>query len=155
MRKLLLLLLVLLFGCITPQPGYTTSGPLVRLHYAPLNYIWPIAVHPWFITYENGEWHRWETWHIKNLHNNNLHIYKDLHQLNYNIGASQVWMEKEWMGKEATKLLQIILTSRLTYPYRHTYRIWPGPNSNAYIGWVLRRAGIRIRFPLKAIGSKY
>jgi hypothetical protein len=151
----LILLVILLTSCVMPEPKYAVGGPIVRLHYAPLKYIGTVAAHPWFITHENGEWHRWEIWHIKNRHGNNIHLYKDLFPLNHNTGNSNSWVEKEWIGKEATKLIQIILSSRLTYPYRHRYIIWPGPNSNAYIGWVLRQANLVIDFPLKAIGSDY
>jgi hypothetical protein len=42
-----------------------------------------------------------------------------------------------------------------SYPYRDTYRAWPGPNSNTYVAWVLRRSGVSADLSPKAIGKDW
>jgi hypothetical protein len=42
------------------------------------------------------------------------------------------------------------------YPYPHRYTVWPGPNSNTFTAWVLRRAPeVRADLPPTAIGKDY
>ena len=41
------------------------------------------------------------------------------------------------------------------YPYCERYRYWPGPNSNTFVAWVLRQAGIDQRLGRRAIGRNY
>src|SRR5439155_25266571 len=43
-----------------------TTRMLVELHYAPLPYIGALAVHYWFVVYDDaGGCHRWEVWQTK------------------------------------------------------------------------------------------
>ena len=43
-----------------------------------------------------------------------------------------------------------------SYPYPGTYRVWPGPNSNTFVAWVLRHAPeVRADLPPTAIGKDY
>src|SRR5713101_8836549 len=41
------------------------------------------------------------------------------------------------------------------YPYRRRYLAWPGPNSNTYVAWVLRRAGVAADLDPRGIGKDY
>ena len=42
------------------------------------------------------------------------------------------------------------------YPYQDSYRIWPGPNSNTFTAFVLRRVPeLRVDLPAHAIGKDY
>ncbi len=41
------------------------------------------------------------------------------------------------------------------YPHCGRYAAWPGPNSNTFVAWVLRRAGIAYRLGINAIGKSY
>jgi hypothetical protein len=43
-----------------------------------------------------------------------------------------------------------------SYPYAHRYRVWPGPNSNTFVAWVLRRVPqLRADLPATAIGKDF
>jgi hypothetical protein len=43
-----------------------------------------------------------------------------------------------------------------TYPYEHSYRIWPGPNSNTFTAFVLRQVPeLRVGLPAHAVGKDY
>lgn len=42
------------------------------------------------------------------------------------------------------------------YPYAHTYRLWPGPNSNTFVAFVLRAVpALRVALPALAVGKDY
>lgn len=60
----------------------------------------------------------------------------------------------EWRGAEARKILKV-LEHPEHYPHIDAYHYWPGPNSNTYVTWVLRQAGIRIDHHPLAVGKDY
>jgi hypothetical protein len=42
------------------------------------------------------------------------------------------------------------------YPWRSSYRLWPGPNSNTFVAWVARQVPeLRLDLPTTAIGKDY
>jgi hypothetical protein len=59
-------------------------------------------------------------------------------------------------GAEAAALIPGIERAVAAYPYRHTYRTWPGPNSNTFIGWIARAVPeLRLDLPPRAIGKDF
>lgn len=42
------------------------------------------------------------------------------------------------------------------YPYPNSYRIWPGPNSNSFVSYIIRNTpGISVELPPHAIGKDW
>jgi hypothetical protein len=42
------------------------------------------------------------------------------------------------------------------YPYRDQYRVWPGPNSNTFVAWVVRQVPeLKVAMPANAIGKDW
>ena len=42
------------------------------------------------------------------------------------------------------------------YPWKTTYRVFPGPNSNTFVAWVARQVPeLELDLPFSAIGSGY
>ncbi|MFU8856615.1 MAG: DUF3750 domain-containing protein [Deferrisomatales bacterium] len=59
-------------------------------------------------------------------------------------------------GPEAEGLIPRIQRAVKSYPYPHTYRAWPGPNSNTFVAWVGREVPeLRLNLPPTAIGKDY
>ena len=59
-------------------------------------------------------------------------------------------------GPEAAALIPRIEQAVADYPYRHTYRTWPGPNSNTFIAWIARAVpDLRLDLPPRAIGKDF
>lgn len=59
-------------------------------------------------------------------------------------------------GPEAAVLIPEIERAVADYPYRHTYRTWPGPNSNTFIAWIAREVpGLGLDLPPRAIGKDF
>lgn len=59
-------------------------------------------------------------------------------------------------GPAAAALIPQIEAAVESYPYRHTYRTWPGPNSNTFVGWVARQVPeLGLDLPPRAIGKDF
>jgi hypothetical protein len=59
-------------------------------------------------------------------------------------------------GDGVGALIARIESAVQSYPYRHAYRTWPGPNSNTFIAYVARAVPeLRLDLPPTAIGKDY
>jgi hypothetical protein len=58
----------------------------------------------------------------------------------------------EWRGEQALALRRVLSGD---YPYCDRYRYWPGPNSNTYVAWVLRQAGVDYPLDRLAVGKNW
>ncbi len=62
----------------------------------------------------------------------------------------------EMRGDEAEVAIRAIEEAARDYPWRNEYRIWPGPNSNTFVAWILRRVpALDAELPPTAIGKDY
>ena len=63
---------------------------------------------------------------------------------------------KELRGPSAASAIPKILEAVDTYPYAHEYRLWPGPNSNTFTAFIVRRVPeLGVDLPAIAIGKDY
>lgn len=59
-------------------------------------------------------------------------------------------------GEGVDELIERIDAAAREYPYSNQYNLWPGPNSNTFVAWVLRHVPeIRADLPATAIGKDY
>ncbi|WP_018718820.1 DUF3750 domain-containing protein [Arhodomonas aquaeolei] len=59
-------------------------------------------------------------------------------------------------GPRAAALIPHIDAAVDDYPFPHTYRSWPGPNSNTFTAWVIRHVdGLSVALPPTALGKDY
>jgi Protein of unknown function (DUF3750) len=64
----------------------------------------------------------------------------------------------EVSGAKAAALIPRIETAIAAYPHqrRGSYTVWPGPNSNTFVAWVVRNTeGFGIEMPPAAVGKDY
>jgi hypothetical protein len=62
----------------------------------------------------------------------------------------------ELRGPEAEKMIPKIQANAEAYPYQNDYRVWPGPNSNTFISFIMRRTpGIYVELPPNALGKDW
>ena len=62
----------------------------------------------------------------------------------------------EARGADAEPLIPRIEAAVKSYPYPDEYRAWPGPNSNTFTAWVMRRVPeLRADLPPTAVGKDY
>jgi hypothetical protein len=117
----------------------------------------PIAVHYWFTAFDPrvGAWQRWEVWQHRDAGGTSWgHVHLDLMRPDRPVGGGPCCVEAEWRGRAAQRLCAVLRLSP-RYRYRNLYRYWPGPNSNTYVAWVLREAGICFDLDPRAIGKDY
>ncbi len=59
-------------------------------------------------------------------------------------------------GEGVDDVIEKIHLAALTYPHPHEYRVWPGPNSNSFTAWIVRRVPeLRADLPPTAIGKDW
>lgn len=59
-------------------------------------------------------------------------------------------------GTGVDAVIRRIDAAARSYPYRDTYTVWPGPNSNTFTAWVARAAPeLRLDLPATAIGKDW
>ena len=59
-------------------------------------------------------------------------------------------------GEGVDAVIDRIEEAVASYPYPDKYRVWPGPNSNTFVAWLLRNAPeVRADLPPTAIGKDY
>jgi hypothetical protein len=63
---------------------------------------------------------------------------------------------KDHRGEGVDALIDAVDEAARTYPWQTTYRVFPGPNSNTFIGWISRQVPeLGLDLPFSAIGSGY
>lgn len=63
---------------------------------------------------------------------------------------------KEHMGKGVDKLIDDVNKAANAYPWKTSYSVFPGPNSNTFIAWVAKQVPeLELDLPFTAIGSGY
>lgn len=131
---------------------------MVQLRCAPLpSVLRRVAVHCWFVAYAPDEtsWHRWEVWQKPDAGGTSWgHVHRDLTHPDSGVGGGPYRTQREWRGEVAEKIYSV-LSAPSQYPYRDTYRAWPGPNSNTYVAWVLRKSKATADLHPMAIGKDY
>ncbi len=72
------------------------------------------------------------------------------------------WFGKEprlladYRGNEVDTLIAQIQTAARNYPWATEYRVFPGPNSNTFTGWIIDQVpALDVQLPFSAIGSGY
>ena len=59
-------------------------------------------------------------------------------------------------GPDAEALIAPIEAAVRSYPYKNSYRTWPGPNSNTFTAWVAREVpALGLELPPTAVGKDY
>ena len=62
----------------------------------------------------------------------------------------------DYRGDAAAQLIPKIESAAADYPQADLYRVWPGPNSNSFIAWVIREVpDFEVTLPVTAIGKDY
>jgi len=129
----------------------------VELRCATLPFIGAIAEHYWFVTFEDsGACERWEVWQTRNAGGQSFgHLHCNFKKPDDGVGGGPFRVVTQWQTDDALRILDALRSAEKAYPYRERYLPWPGPNSNTFVDWVLRRAGIEFRLSWKAIGKDF
>jgi hypothetical protein len=74
---------------------------------------------------------------------------------NYWFGA-RPWVVLDRRGAGIDAIIEKIRAGVADYPYPHSYRAWPGPNSNTFVAFVARQVPeLRLALPSNAVGKDF
>ncbi len=130
---------------------------VVRLHQASLPApLGLVASHYWFTVSDDERCDRWEIWQRAGAGGVSIgHLHCNLKAPHDGVGGGPCRTVAEWDGDAARRLKETLEKAGSEYPHRYRYAPWPGPNSNTFVAWVLRRAGIDFQLPRNAIGRNF
>ena len=117
---------------------------IVELWYAPLPRplsLW--AWHHYLVTRTGDAADRWEVWQSLDAGGQSVgYVHKNLMHPESGVGGGAAVCVFTWRGADAAALCRALARAWTHYPHRAVYRAFPGPNSNTFVAWVLRRAGL-------------
>jgi len=68
----------------------------------------------------------------------------------------ELLVEPRGAGAKAEKLIEEIDQAARAYPWKETYKVFPGPNNNTFTAWVAQQVPeLNLKLPFRAIGSGY
>ena len=117
---------------------------VVELWYAPLPApLSAFAWHHWFVVRAGDTADRWEVWQSLNAGGESRgFVHKNLMRPESAVGGGDAVHLFTWRGGDADALCRALRRAWDSYPFQNIYRAFPGPNSNTFVAWVLRRAGL-------------
>ncbi|HLC78624.1 MAG TPA: DUF3750 domain-containing protein [Candidatus Nanoarchaeia archaeon] len=140
----------------------------VFLFSCPATFPFSLGYHPWIVINRKGKIARYEILQRVNKSQKNLgHLHLDLLPPYLGINCLPLSREVRWNsnllskieGEENSTAFKIGLFMENIvdlYPYRETYHVLPGPNSNTFIQWIIDKfpkSGFKLSW--RAIGKNY
>lgn len=112
-----------------------------------------IAHHHWLVIRRGARADRWEVWQTPGECETAWgYLHCNLMPLSSGVGNGPGSLLQRWTSDAAVDLAARIESSPTTYPWRHRYRAFPGPNSNTYVQWAL---GSLHKLGWRGIGRDY
>ncbi len=122
---------------------------------APIN---QLARHPWVALRDEGSqlWERWEVMCCPGRHRRST-VRKSIRSplSDYGGGGGDVRIHGMIGGTRAKRIAACVRERAPEYPHRHRYLVWPGPNSNTFVDWLVRACDINVDLPATSIGKDY
>jgi len=117
-----------------------------------------IARHPWVALREAGQ-SKWERWEVMCCANSSpmstVRKSSILPTSDHGGGGGGVRFHGLWTGKRAEKAIACIRREGPKYPHRNRYLVWPGPNSNTFVDYMLRKCNLHANLLAPSIGKDY
>lgn len=138
---------------IAPKPK-DEKRAIVQI-YAARAYSWRgwFAVHPWIATKEENA-DSYIVYQVTGWRSTVVNIAPGIPDRKwYNQPPEMLF---ELRGEEAAAMIPKIKQAAKNYPYQNFYRLFPGPNSNTFIAYIIRHTpGITVEMPPHAIGKDW
>ncbi len=160
--------------------AWSPESDLVQLYVRRSFYAPNIALHPFFLVFDHEleRWEQWEVWagDLYGYYENRKSAtatYSDGREerevefVHRQIGSIRCWESMtgmdlgagdrvlgQWSGETARRLIEVLRRPE-DYAARDDYRIWPGPNSNGYIRWVLAEARVPLDLDPRMVGKDW
>ena len=142
---------------IAPDPA-TTNDAILHVYGADA-WGWRglFAIHTWIAAKRTGESSYtvydvvgWRSYRGHSV----LRIFRDIPD-RYWYGAKPRIL-KAFRGSGTDELIEAVDRAARTYPWKTTYKAFPGPNSNTFTAWIAKQVPeLNLSLPFSAIGSGY
>ena len=115
------------------------------------------GIHPWIAWKKKNEKQytvaQVTSWNIR-TYKTSVHMANDL--------PDRLWYDSfptvlfEARGEKAQKIIKQLKPLIRKYPFKDRYNVWPGPNSNTFVSYLIRNIQeINVELPSTAIGKDY
>ena len=171
MKKIFFIVLVILSSCSSKSwteasresVGIAPKAPelnedIVQIYYARA-FSWRgiFGIHPWIAWKERADEQytvaQVTAWNIRRQ-GTAIRVEKDLPDRRWFDSAPHILFEVR--GKKASKIIVQLKELIKTYPFKDRYVVWPGPNSNTFVSYMIRHIDeLDIELPATAIGKDY
>lgn len=138
---------------LAPDPASTPEA-VVQI-YAARAFDWRglFAVHTWIAT-KPAAASRYDVHEVTGWGRRALHSGPGLPDRNWFGATPRVLLDLR--GPAAGRAIAQINAALADYPFADTYRAWPGPNSNTFVAWIVRRVPeLAVALPANAIGKDW
>ncbi|UYL09297.1 DUF3750 domain-containing protein [Bdellovibrio sp. SKB1291214] len=116
-----------------------------------------LAVHSW-IAYKEKHGAEWNVYEVIGYYaDRGFPVIRQTHrQPDQRWFGNEPSLHMDVRGEAAEKMIPDLIKAIESYPYPHSYRIYPGPNSNTFVSYVMRNTpGIYTDLPPHAIGKDW
>ena len=142
---------------IAPDPASTTEAVLQV--YGARAWSWRgwFAIHTWIAAKHTGE----PSYTVYDVVGWRGHHNQPVLRIGYDVPDRYWYGEKprlirDYRGKGVDRLINAVDEAAKTYPWKTTYKVFPGPNSNTFTGWIAKKVPeLGLILPFSAIGSGY
>ena len=142
---------------IAPDPSITKEAVLQVYGAAAWGWRGWFAIHTWIAAKRSNENHYtvydvvgWRGYNGKTV----MRIAKDVPDRYWYGEKPKVIKEHRRAGVD--QLIDAVEKAARTYPWKETYRVFPGPNSNTFTAWIAREVPeLEVELPFSAIGQGY
>lgn len=142
---------------IAPDPSITNEG--VLLVYGANTWGWRgwFAIHTWIAAKRTGE-ASYTVYDVVGWRGNNgqpvLRIAQDIPDRYWFGEKPKTLLERRGLGVD--ELISAVDKAANAYPWKTTYKAFPGPNSNTFTAWIANQVPeLKLTLPFSAIGSGY
>jgi hypothetical protein len=141
-----------------PDPA-TERGAVVQVYGARIvRWRGAFGIHPWIAVKRAGA-ERYTTYHIvgwRARRGGDALVTSEVDHPDLQWFGANPQVLAEHRGARAEAMIDQIESAVAAYPWRSSYRLWPGPNSNTFVAWVARQVPeLRLDLPPTAIGKDY
>ena len=139
---------------IAPDPASTEEAVLYVFGADAWSWRGWFAIHTWIAAKRTGEDH-YTVYDVVGWRGGNvMRIVRDIPDRFWYGEKPQVLKVHRGLGVDA--LIDAVDRAARSYPWKTTYKAFPGPNSNTFTAWISKQVPqLKLELPFSAIGSGY